>query len=291
MKLDIIDNGKKMEVCQFLDDLCNELKTEDVIANWHKNIVKANSNSIILVHDPVNYNLIPTLSTVFGQRTLNRRQRLILAEQAGLPVPRWVSQFKEQAIEKLFEEWRVEHILYKSDLSFQRKNVFLLSKKNFREYRNSFSNGDVLMEPICGLSDTYKIDIFYDSIIGCRKLPTKSIHSPDFYKPCSDSSLEKVVPSSLHDSLRNLGKLLPHYGAGLTSVDFMLDTNMNPWVIELNTCSVGRDTTWSRWKPIYLEGYKAGIISWLRNFPFNSSFQKTESEILRDMSGGVYANG
>lgn len=234
----------------------------DITANWHPSVAEASPGATLLVHDPVQEDRIPERCQVLGQRTLNRRQRLILAEQSGLPVPRWRSLERKGQIVPLLDEWGVDHVLYKADYSYMRKGIRLVTRGRVPDDIVN-ADADVFMAIVEGSPHTLKIDLFFDEIIACRKTFTRSVFDPKFRKSFTEfSSLGKIPP--LLPQLRALGRALLYHGVGLTGVDVMIDREDEPWVIELNTCSVGREATWRRWPDLYIGGYVAGICRWVR---------------------------
>ena len=263
-RLSVIDGSRSEHVQRGLSHLCATLESVGMTTDWHADVTDASPGSTVLVHDPVDDDRIPEGCRVFGQRTLDRRQRLLVAEQCGLPVPRWRSLERVDQVVELLDEWGVDQLLYKADRSYQRKGVLLARRGRIVPRAIARPDADVFMVILDGDPHTLKIDVFLDQIIACRKTFTRSVFDRKFRSGFTAySSLEPIPP--IEPQLKALGRALLDYGAGLTSVDVMIDRAGRPWVIELNTCSVGREATWRRWPDLYLEGYIEGLARWVRD--------------------------
>ncbi len=260
--LNFIDYSKSEPVQRALSNLCTRLERLDIEARWFGRVEQAPQDTVLLLHDPVAENLIPAGCRVLGQRTLNRRQRLILAERCGLQVPRWCSLNSQDEIDSLFDRWGVEHILYKADWSYSRGGIKLLKRGKWTRFNKFNPGADVFMQVLDGSPHTFKVDIFFDQVIACRKLLTRSVSDPKFYRSFTGVSLPGEIPP-VEDALKALGRAVFDYSVGLTNVDIMFDSGGRPWVIELNTCSVGREATWRRWPDVYIAGYAQGVRRWV----------------------------
>ena len=261
--INFIDYSKSVHVQRELGNLCSNLEKAGIRANWFDRVEKATVDMLLLVHDPVDELRIPKGCKVLGQRTLNRRERLVLAENCGLSVPRWRSLASQDDIKHLFKRWNVDNIIYKADWSYSRGGIRLLNRENFDAFNKFDPDGDVFMRILGGSPYTYKIDIFFDEVIACRKILTRSVFDNNFYRGFTGiSSLAKFPP--IVPGLKKLGRAVFDYGVGLTGVDVMFDVDGKPWVIELNTCSVGREANWRRWPESYINGYTRGLCRWVK---------------------------
>ena len=264
LTINFIDRSKSQKVQQGLDFLCQQLCSDGVKAAWYPNVTQAEPGAILLLHDPEDADKIPAGCQVIGQRCLNRRQRLVLAEQCGLPVARWRSVEKVEQIRDIFNHWQVESLLYKADWSYSRNGVKRLNLDDWMPFNMARFNpqADVIMEILTGQPDTYKVDIFYDQVIACRHMHTRSVFDKRYYRSLDGySELGQIPP--LHQGLTKLGKALFNYGQGFSGADVMFDQYNQPWIIELNTSSLGREGTWERWPETYLEGYLSGLRHWI----------------------------
>ena len=84
--INFIDYSKSEFVHRGLNFLCDNLNADGINSNWYVTPEEAEPGSILLLHDPVVVDKIPEGCRVLGQRCLNRRERLVLAERCGLPV-------------------------------------------------------------------------------------------------------------------------------------------------------------------------------------------------------------
>ena len=283
-----VDGSGSQHVQNGLSNLCKRLRQWGFVADWCPRVEEASPGCILFLHDPVNESSIPEGCVALGQRTLNRRQRLVLAEQYGLPVPRWRSLDNQNQIASLFDEWNVNHFLYKADWSYSRAGIRLMRPDNVISLGKFDSDGDVFMEVLEGCPHTFKVDVAFDQIIACRKLFTRSVFDRKFRNGFAAPSMLSEV-RSLQTELRNIGKAAFDYGVGLMNVDIMIDGYGKSWVIELNTCSVGREATWKRWPDIYIDGYANGVARWMtKKHPGLCSSDPTDrAGNLAKRSGGV----
>jgi hypothetical protein len=108
---------------------------------------------------------------------------------------------------------------------------------------------------------TYKVDVFFDEILGSRAYLTPSLDSPNFYNDELESE-PFDAPSSLVDFAKTAGNVLSAYGAGYISIDFMR-VGSDFAVIEANTSGVGIVTMWSLFPDQYVKRYSDAILCWL----------------------------
>ncbi|NQZ13034.1 MAG: hypothetical protein HRT35_38300 [Algicola sp.] len=291
--INFIDISKTKQVHSGLDFLCESLRADGHKANWYGTLQQAEPDSILLLHDPLNEKNIPDGCRVLGQRCLNRRERLVLAERCGLPVATWCAVDTADDISPFFERWNVDNILYKPDWSYSRKGVQRLGRQDWQPFNPERFNpdGDVFMHILNGSPDTHKVDLFYDKAIACRHMYTRSVFDNKFHRgfrqPCD---LGTIPP--LAEGLKKLGMALMQYGEGFSGVDVMYDEHHNPWVIELNTSSLGREGIWIRWPRPYLDGYLAGLRNWIGDgcpAQFCNGIPANAAQ-LNDRSGGHSLN-
>jgi hypothetical protein len=289
--IQFVDPSRSIYVQNGLTKLCRILNETGITASWCGRIEDACPEAILLLHDPVDERNIPKSCKVYGQRTLNRRQRLVLAERLGLRVPRWCSLDSAEQLLDIFDNWRVDHFLYKADWSYSRSGVRLVTHDKLVALNRFDPSGDIFMEVLEGSPHTFKVDVFYDKVIGCRKLFTRSVFDQKFARSFTKTS-ELGERPAVEPELQHLGQNVFNYGVGLLNVDIMLDEHGREWVIELNTCSVGRDATWKRWPETYISGYAKGIMRWVDDGCVGRSMHSPAalSVDLAEKSGGSSAD-
>jgi hypothetical protein len=289
--INFIDRSKAQYVQNGLTFLCDSLKADGIRANWYASPKDAEPGAILLLHDPEEPANIPQGCRVLGQRSLNRRERLVLAERCGLPVVKWCVLESMDDIAGLFDLWGVDNLLAKADWSYSRGGIKRLTKEDCIPFssHNYNADADVFMRILNGSPDTHKVDLFYTQQIACRHMYTRSVFDSNFYKGFTKHCNLGTIPS-LEEGLTKLGQELMNYGQGLSGVDFMYDENNNPWVIELNTSSLGREGIWNRWREPYLAGYLGGLRQWIAaGCPAQfCNGLSPKAKQLSDRSGGSY---
>ena len=212
--IQFIDGSTSKHVQNELSNLCLTLGQSGIVAHWCRSVKDALPGAILLLHDPVDQNTIPEGFQVLGQRTLNRRQRLVIAEKCGLSVPRWCSLEKQDDIALLFDEWDTAQFLYKADWSYSRGGIRLMTPNNL-VWLNKFNPyGDVFMEVLGGCPHTFKVDVFFDRIIANRILFTRSVFDRKFGMGFTGRSTLGEIPA-IEPQLRALGREVFNYGVGL----------------------------------------------------------------------------
>lgn len=284
-----VDRSESDDVQSGLQCLCNILAEANIEAEWCSHAGDAKPGSILILHDPVPPDYIPDDCRVLGQRTLNRRERLVLAEQCGLPVPGWRSIRTPDEIIDCMDQWNVECVLFKPDWSYGRKGIRVLRREDVPGFTEFDPDADVIMRIVDGDHHTYKYDVFFSGIIGCRHIFTRSVlFDPSFHRSFTQvSKLGSKFP--VMKEMKTLGRAAVDYGVGLFGIDIMFDRAERPWVIELNTSSVGRDATWRHWPDVYIPGYADAIKQWVAE-DYKAEFSNGIAPLastLSARSGGV----
>ena len=195
---------------------------------------------------------------MLGRRTINRHERLVVAQDAGAPVTPWISPSGSRSIPDFFSAIGADKLVFKRDMSLRRNAVQLISSDEPLP-QDIAPMADVVMKRLTLDPITYKTDVFVDTFVGAYALPTRAIGSPDFLEP-SPRAEAWDPPAEVLEACREVGRALLPYGCGYFSIDWMR-AERGFSIIEINTCNVGLRRTWLRWSS-YLENYVTGI----RNF-------------------------
>jgi len=117
---------------------------------------------------------------------------------------------------------------------------------------------DIFMEYINYDPWTYKVDVLGGTILNSWVLKTKNLFDDNFMGP-SPAPTKFNLSDELKSKIEKLGVHLLQFGVGYSSFDFMLKDKNNFKLIELNTCSVGRNITWQNFPKTYNKNYTKGI--------------------------------
>lgn len=238
-------------------------------------------NKVILLSDPINDKNFSEKHKVLGQRTLNRKERLEIAEKIDEElVVNWCAPQNNLELKEKVKRWRNEHIILKYDWSYGKRgvkavqinNTSLLLPKNFD------SRKDVIMEFLTEDPYTYKVDLLSGVILNSWILKTKSILDKEFLSFSPPPEIFEL-PVSLKRKLKKLSLTLLNYGAGYISVDLMKDKG-NFKIIEINTCSVGRNISWSNFFNIYLKNYAIAIKETLLRLDNIPNYEEIKTTLL-----------
>lgn len=222
---------------------------------------------------------------LLGQRLTNRRERLLVCEDAGVPVAQWATPERAEEVLALFERWDTDAVLLKRDRSYRRRGVALLTPGD--PVPPYDPTADVFQRVLRGDPRTYKVAVFWDTAIAVRVMGTRSVFDPEFVPALSTQYLVYPPPPELLELASRLGRAFLGYGAGYMSIDFMREGD-RWYVIEVNPCGVGRRTSWRLWPGLYGDRYALGVQRWLESGP---TFEPITTMIaraatLRHLPGG-----
>lgn len=198
--------------------------------------------------------------TVLGLRTLNRKDRLIIAEQvvsADL-MARWAAPGSEEELSSVLASWGKNEYIFKYDWSAGRRGVRLFSPDKDQLPEDYDPDRDVVMEHLNEDSYTYKADLCCGVLMNAWFLRTAGIASGEFYAHTKKPS-QYELPEAVKLQLEKLSVELMRYGSAYISVD-MMHYNGEYKIIEINTNSVGRNIAWKRFGDAYLENYPKGLM-------------------------------
>ena len=263
--------------------LVQQLKEHGITAEYITSLRPADEESgpdLSIAHNSIDLRELPPDRVMLGKRTINRHERLVVAQEAGAPVTPWISPIDCQSILDYFSAIAADKLVFKRDLSLRRTGVRLISPDEPLP-QDIVPLADVVMQLLSLDPTTYKTDVFVDTFVGAYALPTRPIGSPDFLK-ASPRAEAWEPPAEVIEACRKVGRRLLPYGCGYFSIDWMR-AGHGFSIIEINTCNVGLRRTWLRW-PSYLENYVTGI----RNFLASGLCAPTMSESL--LAAGVLSS-
>jgi hypothetical protein len=125
----------------------------------------------------------------------------------GKPVARWAAP-EDGQFEPLLDAWGADTLLFKSDTSFRRRGVHRIKRGSPLVELGSGAAfnpaGDIFMEVLSDDPRTDKMAVFYDPVIGCRQLETRSAFDPEPWEMGA-----------------RIGREFAGYSGGYMSIDFM----------------------------------------------------------------------
>lgn len=215
---------------------------------------------LIITQYPLPVACVPPEARILGQRILDRKHSLLAAQDANSTVARWASPENAVELHRLCKEWGTQRVVIKYGWSTQRNGVFLLRPgSDFQEDLpiDYDPRSDICMEFLGADPTTYKADLFCGSVLACWALKTRSMEYPDWHSVTQPIALF-VPPKKTVDQLKRLSTHLIRYGTGYMSVDLMrFEGELK--IIEVNTCRVATQITWSRFPDLYATSYARAL--------------------------------
>jgi phenylacetate-coenzyme A ligase PaaK-like adenylate-forming protein len=198
-----------------------------------------------------------------GQRTLNRFQRMAIADEHGVPVAAFGSPGNDEGLSRLAREWGETAVL-KYDWSSRRNGVLPRPLGSDRKpFPLDFGVGrDVFMEFLADDPWTYKIDVFGGTILGGWILQTRSMRNANWQVIENQELLDFDPPMALQQKICALGERLLEHGVGNASFDLMRAAG-GFRLIEANTCAVST-AAWARNPERYASRLASAIIQILK---------------------------
>ena len=196
---------------------------------------------LIVLGQPVSVDWLPADKKVLGLRTLNRRTRLDVLAENGLPVQPYGAPSDDGEFADLLTEWNSDGAVVKLDWSFRRAGVTFLSVE--RGQLPSLPLGfdptmDVVMQPVIGDPRTLKVDLFAGHVLGAAWLDTRAIATANWQMIGVREQWPACISAEVEEMLAQASKVLLQYGCGYASVDVMFAQD-GPRIIEVNTTGVG----------------------------------------------------
>jgi len=220
--------------------------------------------AVLLAH-PMRTKFFKKDQKILGLRTINRKQRLVIASEvlSEQYVAPWSSPSNDEELKEVVSTWGSDQYIFKYDWSAAKRGVRI---KNIQTegLPNDYNNTkDVVMKYLDEDPITYKVDIFCGNVLNGWALQTKSIEHEDFLKYTKTPKVFQI-PADLRLELEKLSEVLIEYGCGYASFD-MMNYEGNLKIIEMNTNSVGRNISWANFGDIYLDTYTSAIQNLLEN--------------------------
>lgn len=236
------------------------------------NIYNISSEDFVL---PLNcYDSLPDCYLI-GNRIYNRLQRMRLMETLKIDLVKWAPITE---ILNVFDLWKNDKVLFKSDGSHLAQGVFVKHKTQNIQRINGNVSGDILMDFINDPSKVLKVYFLHDVIVSSYVWNLPSAADKDFKKIVHDSArqaaLTQVIYELPYEANRSVHMIMQQMKKdlmGLCSVDFMLYNNK--WcVIELNTSGVGTGI-FSRIDPNWSVNFSKGLASLSKDISNNKTVE------------------
>jgi len=195
---------------------------------------------VTLLGQTVSVDWLPDDKKVLGLRTLNRRTRLDVLAENGLPVQPYGAPADDAAFADLLARWGVRHAVVKLDWSFRRAGVTALPVRHDQKPRLPLGfdpSMDVVMQPVKGDPRTLKVDLFAGHVLGATWLDTRQIATPNWQMIGVRGQWPATLSADLQTMLEKASEVLLRYGCGYSSLDVMFADD-GPRIIEANTTSV-----------------------------------------------------
>ena len=228
--------------------------------------------SAIILSDPIELDW--HVQTPFlGMRTLNRLQRLQIAEQCGVRTVPWVpAELTKEALGKVL----------KFDWSYGRRGVFLLDETNIQQLMQRVDpSRDILMDYVSGDPTTFKVDVACGVVLGCWALRTHPIESSLFRSTGTPFHEWDADPKTL-TAISALSKRLIEEGVFLSSVDLMRVAG-DFCAIEVNSCSVGRATSWTLAPEQFGVQFAKAVLALQKNYNCLPSIEQLREKIINSI--------
>ncbi|MBP0485171.1 hypothetical protein [Sagittula salina] len=195
---------------------------------------------------------------VLGLRTLNRRTRLDVLAQAGLPVQDYGTPNSTADLATLCRNWNSDAAVVKLDWSFRRAGIALLpvGAPLPLEFDPSC---DVAMRPLDGDPRTLKIDIFADQVLGATWLDTRAITAANWQMIGPRGQWTAKLTPEVEQMVVVAGRAMLPHGVGYASIDVMF-SDTGPRIIEANTTSVGT-AYWRSAPQPYADALARGVLA------------------------------
>lgn len=210
----------------------------DHFSRWDEALSQAD---LVVLGQTVSLDCLPIDDVVLGLRTLNRRTRLDVLAENGLPVQPFEAPADDDAFADILARWDTAHAVVKLDWSFRRAGVISLPNRHSPKPRLPLgfdASQDVVMKPLIGDPRTLKVDLFAGHVLGAAWLDTRPIGTPNWQMIGVREQWPAPLSTEVEAMLARASDVLLQYGCGYASIDVMFAED-GPRIIEANTTSVG----------------------------------------------------
>jgi hypothetical protein len=250
----------------FYERLAARMIMDGIVINYCKQVSAAPKDAALLIAATCDLYGVEPDRVVLGIRTINRKERMEVAEQV-VPknlVARWASPANDRELAEILQNWGSNTYVLKYDSSYGRREVKLLH--GHEQLCNDYDpDKDIVMEYLDDDPYTYKADLCCGVLLNAWFLRTVPIPDANF-KESSGTPMQYILPDDIKQQLERLSVELMRYGSGYISID-MMKYKGEFKIIEINTNSVGTNTSWEHFGDTYLDTYPEGLKRLLAYLP------------------------
>eukprot|EP00903_Cladosiphon_okamuranus_P003505 g3503.t1 len=154
------------ENTEHFDVVTANLKAREIAASWGHGFPGGGRavDQLFIVHNHDEDYPFVAERRLLGYRTINRQEQLVLAMEAGATVARWTAPESKEKVAAFSEKVGSESLIYKSD-SASRRGAERLLRAGEQFPADARPDADVVMELPTEDPTTYKVDVFYDTVV------------------------------------------------------------------------------------------------------------------------------
>jgi hypothetical protein len=248
----------------FYERLVARMVMDGIVINYCKKFSAAPKDAVLLLAESCELPGIEPDRIVLGIHTINRKERMEVAEQV-IPknlIARWASPANEMELAETLLNWGVNTYVLKYDWSYGRRGVKLLygTEQLCKDYD---PDKDIVMEYLDDDPYTYKAELCCGVLLNTWLLQTVPIPAANFNE-FTGVPIQYILPEDIKQQLERLSVELMRYGSGYISIDMMMYKGEYK-IIEINTTSIGRNISWRHFGNAYLDTYPEGLKRLLAN--------------------------
>lgn len=277
-KICILDKALPLNE-EFYIKLISNLNAQNINISYCRRPNEDSRNAdIIVLSAPMNTKIFSVDQIVLGLRTINRKERMLIADKFMSPkfMARWASPESDEELKETLTAWNTDEYIFKYDSSAGRRGVALINQKTGQIPEDYSSEKDVIMEYLKDDPYTYKADMFCGVLLNTWFLRTTDINHEEFNNYTSNPT-KFELPEDIKWELEELSRELMKYGSGYISIDLM-KCDGHYKIIEINTNSVGRNISWKHFSEDYLLTYPVGIKKLLESYSIAPTFENLKKK-------------